>query len=125
MGVTESGPAGCLLLILFLWLTPSCPFVCISHVPGVPWFGFWCIHMPSVWLYVYPRALSGPNCAFKDLLGALGVMQSLHPCGRWKQNHRIIEPFELEGIFKAIWSNSPAVNMDSYSSARCSEPHPA
>ena len=33
------------------------------------------------------------------------------------QNH-----FELEGI---TWSNSPAMNRDTHSSIRCSEPHPA
>lgn len=117
MGVTESGPAGAEGAFCWSFssglppLAPLCAFQCApftslclsvpsapftlhletlsnpSHVPGVPWFGFWCIHMPSVWLYVYPRALSGPYCAFEDLLGVLGVMQSLHPCGRCKQNH--------------------------------------
>jgi len=29
------------------------------------------------------------------------------------------------GPLKAIWSNSPAMNLDIYSMIRCSEPHPA
>jgi len=36
--------------------------------------------------------------------------------------YRITESLELEGSLKVIWSNSPAVRRDTYSSIRCSEP---
>jgi len=40
-------------------------------------------------------------------------------------HHRIIESLELEEIMKAIWPNHPSMDRDTYSSIRCSEPHPA
>lgn len=79
MGVTESGPAGCLLLILFLWLTPSCPFVCISVCTiyllvsfsalstlhpalGDSQQSFTCPRCPMVWFLVYPHAICLALC---------------------------------------------------------------
>ena len=41
------------------------------------------------------------------------------------KNQRIIEPFELEGTLKGHLVQPHAVNGDTYSSIRCSEPRPA
>jgi len=38
---------------------------------------------------------------------------------------RMIESFELEGTFKGHLVQHPAVKGDTYSSIRCSEPHPS
>ena len=42
------------------------------------------------------------------------------PLGHTETQNRL----SWKGPFKAIWSNSPAVNRDTHSSIRCSEPHP-
>jgi len=35
-----------------------------------------------------------------------------------------LDHLNWKGPLKVIWSNSPAMNRDTYSSIRCSEPHP-
>jgi len=41
------------------------------------------------------------------------------------QDHRITESFELEGTLKGHLVQLPAVNRDTYSCIRCSEPRPS
>ena len=64
--------------------------------------------------HLVKRAKSAPSSAELLMLPPLKVSCLFMLC--------IIESFGLEGTLKAIWSNSPAMNRDIYSSIRSSEP---
>jgi len=63
-----------------------------------------------------------PGTASLGQVGDLSVPPNPFSLPLMQRGHGIVELFELEG---AVWSDSPAVNGETHSSVKCSEPRPA